>query len=119
MDSKQKNSIMHRNDGIALKDYVDTRIESLCKAIDKAEETLNARLAGMNEFRETLRDQAGKFVTRDEVTLMLKPVCEDLRNLRDFTARHEGKASQNSVLFATALALIALGLAILRLFVSR
>lgn len=36
-------------------------------AIDKADESMNMRLLGMNEFRDQLRDQAATFVSRKEV----------------------------------------------------
>jgi chromosome segregation ATPase len=37
--------------------------QMLQRAIDKSEESLNKRLEGMNEFREQLSEQAGRFVT--------------------------------------------------------
>jgi len=33
----------------------------------RASEQVDARLAGMNEFRDAMKDQAGKFVTRREL----------------------------------------------------
>lgn len=40
---------------------------SIDRSIDLAREGMEKRLDSMNEFRETLRDQAGKFVTRNEL----------------------------------------------------
>ena len=37
------------------------------KAIDLARESMDKRLDGMNEFRESLKDQSSKYVTRWEV----------------------------------------------------
>jgi len=34
---------------------------------ERASEQVDARLAGMNEFRDAMKDQAGRFVTRREL----------------------------------------------------
>ena len=101
---------------VPLKEYADARFEAIARAVDKAESTLAARLAGMNEFRDQLKDQASRFVTREEVQLTVKPIVEDIRCIRDFINKQEGKASQRSVLFAAALGLSGLILGLLRLF---
>ena len=103
---------------VRFKEYVDVRFDALTRAVDKAESTLAVRLAGMNEFREQLKDQAARFITRDEASLMLGPVCEDMRTVRDFMTRQEGKASQLSVLIALALGLAGLLLGLLRMFLK-
>ena len=48
-----------------LKHIVDLRFSENQRAIDKAERTMNARLEGMNEFRESLKEQGARFVTTD------------------------------------------------------
>ena len=103
---------------VPLKEYADARFEAICRALDKAEDTLAARLASMNEFRNQLKDQAAKFVTRDEVELTIRPVCDDLREVRDFMRRQEGKASQSSVILATILGVAGLLLGLLRMFLK-
>ncbi len=63
---------------VALKEYLDRRIDDLKvaitdrfalndNAIAKAERTMNERLNSMNEFRDALKDQAGRMATRAEV----------------------------------------------------
>ena len=103
---------------VPLKEYADARFEAICRALDKAEDTLAARLASMNEFRDQLKDQAAKFITREEVSLMLGPVCDDIRIVRDFMTRQEGKASQSSVLLALAIAVAGLVLGALKFFMN-
>lgn len=49
---------------------LEARIDAMGQAIDKAERTLSARLEGMNEIREAMKDQASKLVTRNEVYWM-------------------------------------------------
>ena len=62
---------------IPLKDYIEERLslliqnvadklEYLDKARDKAEEQMNRRLEGMNEFRAALTDQSGRMLSRKE-----------------------------------------------------
>jgi hypothetical protein len=62
---------------VGLKDYVDSRLEAEEKArmqnldtVEKARRdayiAMEKRLDGMNEFRDTLRDQSARFMTRDE-----------------------------------------------------
>ena len=51
---------------LAVRDYVDARFGSLALAVDKAEAQMHERLAGMNEFREALKDQTKHYLTRAE-----------------------------------------------------
>lgn len=55
---------------VAMRDYVDSRFAAMQSAVDKAEVQLRERLAGMNEFRETLRDQASRLATRESLDLI-------------------------------------------------
>jgi Flp pilus assembly protein TadB len=61
-----------------IKEYIDDRfrfcretrdviLEAKDLALVKAEKSMETRLAGMNEFRDTLKDQAGRFITRNEL----------------------------------------------------
>jgi hypothetical protein len=63
----------------------------------------------MNEFRASLRDQSSKFVTRTEMDIIFR----DVRELREASAELRGKASQNSVIVAYALAGISLLISII------
>jgi len=42
------------------------------EALNKAEQKMNDRLAGMNEFREALKDQSSLFITRTEFELKIE-----------------------------------------------
>jgi len=79
-----------------LKELVEARIETLSgaitaverrataaleaseKAIDKAEHASNARFASVNEFRQTLTDQAGRFVSREEIAAQMAALAKDI-----------------------------------------
>jgi CHASE3 domain sensor protein len=107
---------------VPLKEYVDARFDAVCRAVDKAESTLSARLATMNEFREQLKDQAGTFISRRETEALLEPLRTDLKGIREetkaFMSEHKGKASQTSFLWSAALAILGTILAIIGLFVK-
>ena len=45
------------------------------KAIEKADKALEKRLDSVNEFRATLKDQQGLFVTRTEVYAIIGTAC--------------------------------------------
>ena len=94
------------------RDLCDAKHKAIDEATRLAREIMDERLAKMNEFRDTLRDQAGKFATRDELALMMDPLRDDVRSLRETRANVEGKASQTSVIVAWVLALIGILIAI-------
>lgn len=85
------------SDSIGLKEYFEKRLEDQEKATGIAYESMEKRLAGMNEFRDTLRDQAGRFIMRSELELIVDRLETDIKNLQLAKALLEGKASQESV----------------------
>ena len=109
---------MTEKEVVSLKDYIDYRFTAVQSALDKSEEAIGKRLDGMNEFRATLKDQAGTFVTRDELTLLLKPVKADLKLLCKAADIASGKASQNAVYFTAALALAGLVMGLIHFFIK-
>lgn len=107
------------DNNVSLKEYLEARLNSLERDFQtklNASETartiasteMDRRLEGMNEFRDTLRDQASRFVTGTEVNLMMKPIAEDIRVLREYKAEVAGKASQTSAIVALLIALLAI-----------
>jgi hypothetical protein len=58
----------------------ETRVAFIAseKAIAKAEQSMEKRLDGMNEFRETLRDQAATFLSRAEAGQRMDSLSESL-----------------------------------------
>jgi len=107
---------------VSLKEYVDLRFAENQRSIEKAERTMNSRLEGMNEFRATLKDQASRFLTREEVMLMLKPLekssdehAKDIKSLELTRAELAGKASQKSVYIAWVLSVIGIVISVIKL----
>ena len=79
---------------VTLRDYIDTSIKSIMLYVDtkftseniaitKAEISLGERLNSMTEFRESLKYQASKFVTREELYAKLDGMD---KNRKDNTA---------------------------------
>lgn len=106
---------------ISLRDYVEARIDALEKATTIAKEAMEGRLAGMNEFRDTLKDQASRFFTRQEMEDKIK-VIDELRNtLKDqsvrFTTRQELDDKIKSIEKSRKDS-VALGLAIVSLIIA-
>ena len=108
---------------VTLKEHLESRIASVEKSITVANIAMQERLAGMNEFRETLRHQASTFITRDEseakraaiishVNVRLDAMCEQLRTLEKYQSQMEGKASQSQLNLNLLLTVIALLLSI-------
>ena len=69
---------------------------------------MDKRLDSMNEFRDALKDQSGKMLTRDEYLLMHEKIKEDVRFLREDRAKLEGKADQAALSKVNSIALIGL-----------
>lgn len=102
-----------KEDGVSLKEYmdskfnefklyVDIRFSDIDSATRIAYAAMNSRLEGMNEFRESLKDQTAQFTTRVEHEYLVK----QMDDLRIFQARQQGMATQKSVYVAYAIAII-------------
>ena len=67
--------------------FIDQRFTDSASAVDAALASINFRLAGVNEFRQTLTDQANNFATKDMLAALT------LR-LGDMQTRIEGLSSR-------------------------
>lgn len=101
---------------VSLKEYFESRLCSIEQATKSAAAQMEKRLEGMNEFRDALKDQATKFLTKDEFNIQHIRVQDDVRMLRESKANLEGKASQTSVFIAYGIAVVSLIIAIISLF---
>ena len=108
---------MSKESGISLKEYFDDKFDFLKKYMDVrfnavdistklAADMLDVRLASMNEFRETLTDQASGFITRTEHCAMMQKYDAEIASLLKAEARQEGMATQKSVIIAYVIATI-------------
>ena len=97
----------NRPDAVALREHLecriaaqaaffDARIGAIEKATDIATARLAERLAGMNEFRESMNDMASRMITRNEVDIQVEKIESQLADLKKSRDQLEGKASQKS-----------------------
>jgi len=99
---------------VSLRDYFDSRLSSVEKETMLAKESMEKRLEGMNEFRDSLRDQSNKFITREE----MRSLVLDIQGLRESRAELYGKASQSSVYFAYLISIIGFLVGVINLFLK-
>jgi regulator of sirC expression with transglutaminase-like and TPR domain len=108
----------HSAEYVTLRDYIDARFCAQEKATEKAYQAMERRLDGMNEFRETLRDQSRTFVTKAEYNVSCEKTSADIRDLLQAKDIATGKASQSSVNMATGISITGLVIAIISLFLK-
>ena len=111
------------DDYVTLKEYFDTKVNHLSEELDfkmtslkeattLARNSMDERLARMNEFREALKDQNSTFITKAEFRSFCDRVTIELDDLKLSKAKLEGKAEQSSVNISLILAVIGIALAI-------
>jgi len=101
----------------AIKSLMKSKYQTIEKSTDIATNVLDKRLDSMNEFRASLKDQQKTFLSRKEFDILHQKVCDDIRMLRESKANLEGKASQLSVFITLIIALLALALSAITIFV--
>ncbi len=86
----------------ALDRYYESQNFSMREAVKKANDELNSRLAGMNEFRDALKDQSGTLATKAELNMVEKQV----RALELSKENLAGRATSAAILWSAALSVI-------------
>ena len=113
-------------DGVTLREYFESRFDAMDKALEISQKSNDARLERMNEFREAMKDQAGRFITREmadatrnqmlaEIRAEISTICADIDNLKKYQATMEGKASQTAVFITLGIAILGLALTVVSL----
>lgn len=77
--------------GVTLRAHFEALLASRDEAVAKAEAAMNRRLDGMNEFRDTLRDQASRFVTTDVLNVRFDTVMQKVWSLERFRDNLDGR----------------------------
>ena len=105
------------------KEYFESRLAAMDKAVNVSRVTMETRLEGMNEFRNSLKDQSGTFITRTELTLTfdklhaeIKGLAGRIEGLELYKSSMEGKASQMSVNIAYLISIISIIFGIINLW---
>jgi len=104
------------SEAVSLKEYFEAKLLAQERATEVATNAMDRRLAGMNEFRDTLRDQAARFVTRDETSALLAPIKAQLDTLQTFKDQLQGKASAGQAYLAIGLSIVSVAMAFIGLF---
>jgi uncharacterized protein YegL len=87
--------------------------------LSEAKESLEGRLRGMNEFRDQLKDQAARFITREELSVIITRFGDDIKDLRTFKDKMSGMATQKSLSFVQLIALLSLAVSVFGLFLRK
>lgn len=104
-------------DTVTLKQYFQVQIKNIKQSVKVAYASMDKRLEGMNEFRKQINDQSGKFITREAFDAKHDAMEKEIKELQLSKANLEGKASQNSVNIALAVACVGILIGIVNIFV--
>ena len=113
----------NQNLNIPIRDYVDSQIkwldtifrmqiETITKNTALASLQIDKRLESMNEFRDTLRDQAGRLATRSELETSNQALNERIKLLELSKANTDGKTLVICTLISFVISLIVVGITI-------
>ena len=113
----------NQNLNIPIRDYVDSQIkwldtifrmqiETITKNTALASLQIDKRLESMNEFRDTLRDQAGRLATRSELETSNQALNERIKMLELSKANTDGKTLVICTLISFVMSLIVVGITI-------
>ena len=81
----------------ALREIIEANFKAIALSTDKALAANDRRLEGMNEFRQSLKDQAATFITRKDFDAQHERVKEDIQKLEISRAEMDAKADQKGV----------------------
>ena len=77
--------------------YIDTRFAASEKAVDKALDSINGRLATTNEWRSALDDFVRTLVPKSTYEEKMKSLDKEIEELKHYKDLMDGKASQRSL----------------------
>lgn len=100
----------------AQREYFEVRLRGFDKETIIAKTEVDRRLESMNEFRKQLERQESTYLKIDDFGQWRSLLEQSVREIREWKAGQEGKASSTSVWINTGLAISALVLAIYAAF---
>lgn len=72
--------------------HFETQVKSIDESTRKAAEQIDKRLESMNEFRDSLKDQAQRFMTRLEYNAAHDSIEQRMKSVEITRAQGEGRA---------------------------
>jgi hypothetical protein len=97
----------------AMDEKTSLALTSSEKAVTKAETATEKRFDSVNEFRNTLKDQATTFITRPEVDAKFGAMEKDVQGLRESRSEAVGSAKAYALIMGVALLILQIGTAIM------
>ncbi len=102
-----------------LEERITNHVQSTKDALNVALSAMEKRLEGMNEFRQTLSDQTKTFVTFDMYESKHEQLVLDIKELREWRANQQGKASQTSLIITLIISVTGVLLSIVDIIIKR
>ncbi len=99
----------------ALEMHIDLRIDALKEATTLAKASVDDRLVGMNEFRESLKDQSLSFARKSECSLAMERVDSDIRSLRESRSESKGGTDQTKLVILMLISFLGLAISLINL----
>lgn len=97
-------------------DTINHRFDALKQSTSLARDELRERLAGMNEFRDTLKDQASRFITRDQFDETKESYEKRFNELEKTDSYNLGSRATTALVTTTILSIISIILAIVAIY---
>ena len=113
-----RTNAQNQKDIVSLRDYMESRLESIRATMEATDKTLELRLQAMNEFREQIRDERNSYMPRVEHEHIHTLIQEDIRMLREAKATADGKASMGAVYLSYLLGLSGIIFGVINLVIS-
>ena len=95
------------------RELTQQRFESMLRAVDKAEQTMNARLEGMNEFRRQLESQEMRYVQRAVLDELMRTMDIRLTTLERASNIMTGKTAMLWAIIVIGLSLLGIAVKVL------
>jgi hypothetical protein len=100
----------------SVEELVETKLKAIEEARRLALSSMEKRLDGMNEFRQSLNDMRSSYITRETYDSRHEAIMKEVDELRLFRAAIDSKASQNSVYISYVVSALAIIGALVALF---
>lgn len=107
-----------QRDIVTLREYLESRLEAVAATMAATEKALEVRLAAMNELRDQINTERGRYVQREESNKDHRALEADIRDLRESRALLAGKASMASVFWTGFVSVLSLMIALMSLAVT-
>lgn len=103
----------------ALVEQVDLRFENIKESTAREVVTMSARLELLNEFRNSMKDQAATYLTRATFEARMEALMQKIEALETYRNRSEGKSAAMSAVISITIGVVVTLINILMRFVTK